>query len=121
MSLRYTASPSSTLANLGVDIMEVVMVEFAVGKGQVKNCVDALVNLMNTLVADQANFHGATIYIEEDTGFVINAMKWDTHKDFLEFRDANLNVIGSAIGKFSPRPRWLLIEKEIESKKHFGC
>ena len=96
--------------------MEVVMVEFAVGKGQINNCVDALADLMATLVAEQTHFHGATIYIEEDASVVINAMKWDSHKDFIEFRDANLGAIGFTIGKYSPRPRWLSIAKEVDNR-----
>lgn len=97
--------------------MELVMVEFAVGKDQVKNCIEALESLMNSLVAEQRHFHSSTIYIEEHTGVVINAMKWDSHKDFIKFRDANVNIIGSAIGQFNPSPRWLTIAHEVESRK----
>ena len=96
--------------------MELVMVEFAVGKDQVRNCIEELRNLMNSLVVEQAHFHGSTIYIEEHTGVVINAMKWDSHRDFIEFRDANINMIETAIGKFNPNPRWLMIAHEIKSR-----
>lgn len=96
--------------------MELVMVEFDAGKEQAKGCIEALQNLMSVLVAEQKHFHGSTIYLEEHTGIVINAMKWDSHKDFIEFRDANINIIGTAIGKFNPNPRWLKITHEIESR-----
>ena len=96
--------------------MEVVMVEFAVGKDKIEICVDTLSDLMNTLMTGESHFHGATIYVEQEFGVVINAMKWDSHKDFVEFRDANLGVIGLAIGKFNPNPRWLTVKHDIESR-----
>jgi hypothetical protein len=96
--------------------MEVVMVEFAAGFDQVEECVEALTGLMRTLVAGQPRFHGATIHVEESTGTVINVMQWDRAQDFIDFRDANQDVIGPAIGRFGPKGRMLKIATEIKKQ-----
>jgi hypothetical protein len=96
--------------------MEVVMVEFAVGSDQVAECVKALTELMNSQVAGQEKFHGATIHVEESTGKVINIMRWDRAQDFIDFRDANQDIIGPAIGRFNPEGRMLKIATEIKKQ-----
>lgn len=96
--------------------MEVVMVEFAAGSDQIDDCVAALTELMNALVAKQEQFHGATIHVEESTGKVINIMRWDRAQDFIDFRDSNQNIIGPAIGRFGPEGRMLKIATEIKKQ-----
>lgn len=96
--------------------MEVVMVEFEVGSDQVEDCAAALKELMNSLVAKQKQFHGATIHVEEATGTVINIMQWDRAQDFIDFRDANQDTIGPAIGRFRPKGRMLKIAGEIKKQ-----
>lgn len=93
--------------------MEVVMVEFAAGSDQVDDCVAALTELMNSLVAEQSEFHGATIHVEESTGTVLNVMRWNRAQDFITFRDTNQDIIGPAIGRFNPKPRVLKVVAEI--------
>jgi hypothetical protein len=43
--------------------MEIVMVEFAVGTETIPECVAALNELMDAVVAKQPKFHGATIHV----------------------------------------------------------
>ena len=93
--------------------MQIVMVEFAVGEDRVDTCVEALTELMNGFVAQQPAFHGATIHVEKSTGTVINHMRWNTHRDFIDFRDSNAERIGAALGEFGPRGRMLDVVAEI--------
>ena len=96
--------------------MEIVMVEFAVGDELVGECVAALNELMHSVVATQAQFHGATIHIEEATGTVINVMKWNKASDFVSFRDSNQDIIAPVLGKFAPKGRLLKIAIEVAAK-----
>lgn len=96
--------------------MEIVMVEFEVGTDTIVECVAALNELMDAVVVKQPKFHGATIHVEESTGTVINIMKWDKAADFVEFRDANQDVIAPVLGKFGPKGRMLKVAVEIMPK-----
>ena len=103
------------LIGKGVDIVEVVMVEFAVGPELSDECVAALGELMTAVVARQPKFHSATIHKEEATGAVINIMRWDRATDFVEFRDSNQEIIGPVLAKYGPKGRMLQVVAEIES------
>lgn len=92
------------------------MVEFEVGTEKVAECVAALSELMTTVVAKQAHFHGATIHVEESAGTVINVMKWDKASDFVEFRDSNQEIIAPALGRFGPKSRMLKVAMEISAQ-----
>ncbi len=94
--------------------MEIVMVEFSVGKESTTACVSALTNLMTSVVAKQPKFHGATVHIETATGTVFNIMQWERASDFIEFRDSNQDLIGPVLGKFNPNGRFLTIAGEID-------
>lgn len=93
--------------------MQVAMVEFAVGPDRVNACVAALKGITSTLVAAQPQFHGATVHFEKATGTVINYMLWDTHEDFINFRDSNAEKIGEVLGEFGPKGRMIDIVAEI--------
>ncbi len=94
--------------------MQIVMVEFAVGSERTKKCLEALENLMRSVVSKQPTFHEATIHEEKATGTVWNMMKWDTHQDFIKFRDGNAELIGQALGEFAPLGRMLDVAATIE-------
>lgn len=89
------------------------MVEFAVGPERVDACAAALKQITGTLVAAQPEFHGATIHVEAATGTVLNYMRWDTHQDFINFRDSNAEKIGEVLGEFGPKGRMIDIVAEI--------
>jgi hypothetical protein len=72
--------------------MPVVMVEFAVGTDKLDACVEALTGI---------------------TGTVLNYMLWDTHQDFINFRDGNAKKIGEVLGEFGPQGRMLDVVAEI--------
>jgi len=93
--------------------MQVAMVEFAVGPDRVDACVEALKGITGTLVAAQPQFHGATVHVEKATGTVINYMLWETHEDFINFRDSNAEKIGEVLGEFGPKGRMIDIVAEI--------
>ncbi|MBO6783259.1 MAG: antibiotic biosynthesis monooxygenase [Alphaproteobacteria bacterium] len=93
--------------------MQIVMVEFHVGKDRVDACVEALKGITGTLVAEQPEFHGATLHVEKDAGVVINRMIWDSHEAFIDFRDSNAEKIGEVLGEFSPQGRMLEVVAEI--------
>jgi hypothetical protein len=93
--------------------MQVAMVEFAVGPDRVDACVAALKDITGTLVAAQPQFHGATVHVEKATSTVINYMLWDTHEDFINFRDSNAEKIGEVLGEFGPKGRMIDIVAEI--------
>ena len=97
-------------------MIEIVMVEFEVGLDTIAECVAALNELMDAVVAQQPKFHGATIHVEESTGTVINIMKWDKASDFVEFRDSNQDIIAPVLRKFGPKGRMLKIAVEIMAK-----
>ncbi len=94
--------------------MQIVMVEFAVGEDRVDACVEALKGITGTLVAAQPQFHGAIIHVEKATGTVLNRMVWDTHEDFVHFRDSNAEKIGEVLGDFGPKGRMLDVVAEID-------
>lgn len=93
--------------------MQIVMVEFAVGPDRVDACVDAVQEATRTLVALQPQFHGAVIHREDATGTVWNVMRWDSHRAFIEFRDANAEKISALLGEFGPQGHMLDIAAEI--------
>ena len=93
--------------------MQIVMVEFAVGPERVAACAASLKQITGTLVAAQPEFHGATIHVEAATGTVLNYMRWDTHQDFINFRDSNAEQIGATLGEFGPMGRMLDVVAEI--------
>ncbi len=93
--------------------MPVVMVEFAVGTDKLDACVEALTGITGTLVAAQPQFHGATVHVEHATGTVLNYMLWDTHQDFINFRDGNAKKISEVLGEFGPQGRMLDVVAEI--------
>lgn len=93
--------------------MQIVMVEFAVGTDKVDACLAALKGITGTLVAAQPQFHGATVHVEHATGTVINYMLWDTHEDFINFRDSNAERIGEVLGEYGPKGRMLDVVAEI--------
>jgi hypothetical protein len=68
------------------------MVEFAVGTDKLDACVEALTGI---------------------TGTVLNYMLWDTHQDFINFRDGNAKKIGEVLGEFGPQGRMLDVVAEI--------
>lgn len=72
--------------------MPVVMVEFAVGTDKLDACVEALTGI---------------------TGTVLNYMLWDTHQDFINFRDGNAKKISEVLGEFGPQGRMLDVVAEI--------
>lgn len=72
--------------------MPVVMVEFAVGTDKLDACVEALTGI---------------------TGTVLNYMLWDTHQDFINFRDGNAKKIGEVLGEFGSQGRMLDVVAEI--------
>lgn len=80
-------------------------------------CAKALTDLMNSVVSKHPKFQGATIHVEDSTGMVINIMRWDKATDFIEFRDSNQEIIGSAIGRFGPKGRMLKISAEISTDR----
>ncbi len=96
--------------------MQIVMVEFAVGEDRVDACVEALKDITGNFVALQPQFHGATFHVERATGTVINYMRWDTHEDFIHFRDSNAERIGEVLGEFGPKGRMLELTGDIEPK-----
>lgn len=96
--------------------MQVAMVEFAVGPDKVDACVAALKDITGNFVALQPAFHGATVHVEKATGTVINYMLWDTHEDFINFRDSNAERIGEVLGEFGPKGRMIDIVAEIPKK-----
>lgn len=100
--------------------MEAVIVEFSVGKDMVDACVTALQTLTDELVSKQAAYHGHSIFVEHETGTVANVMLWDKASDFVEFRDSNRSVIGSAIGHFGPKPRFYSVAREFKPAAHEG-
>jgi hypothetical protein len=97
----------------GIDSVEVVIVEFAVGPDLADECASALRELMTTVVAKQEKFHGATIHKEKATGTVVNVMRWDRAADFVEFRDSNQAIIGPVLNKYGPKGRMFQIVAEI--------
>lgn len=96
--------------------MEVVMVEFPVGSDATDECVAALEQLTTSVVAKQPKFHGATVHIETATGTVINIMQWEKASDFIEFRDANQDIIGPVLGKYGPKGRMLTVACRIAAQ-----
>lgn len=72
--------------------MQAAMVEFAVGPDNVDACVETLKGI---------------------TGTVINYMLWDTHEDFINFRDSNAEKIGEVLGEFGPKGRMIDVVAEI--------
>jgi len=40
-------------------------------------------------------------------------MLWDTHQDFINFRDGNAKKIGEVLGEFGPQGRMLDVVAEI--------
>lgn len=94
--------------------MQIVMVEFAVGTDQVDACVAAVEKITRECVAQQHAFHGATVHCERATGTVWNVMTWDTHQDFIDFRDGNADTILPALGEFGPKGHMLDIEAVIK-------
>jgi hypothetical protein len=96
--------------------MQVAMVEFAVGPDKVDACVAALTDITGNLVALQPAFHGATVHVEKATGTAINYMLWDTHEDFINFRDSNAERIGEVLGEFGPKGRMIDVVAEIPKK-----
>lgn len=86
--------------------MEAVVVEFEVGTERVSACVAALTQITDSLVSKQAEFHGNTILVDDDSGTVANMMLWDKASDFIAFRDNNADIIGPALGHFGPKPRF---------------
>jgi len=96
--------------------MQIVLVEFAVGTEKTSACLSAIENLMRTEVAKQPAFHGATVHEEKATGTVWNLMRWDTHQDFIDFRDGNPELIGAALGEFGPQGRMLDVAFTIEAE-----
>ena len=94
--------------------MQIVMVEFAVGAEKTAACLKALEKLMSTEVVKQPNFHEATIHEEKATGSVWNMMTWDTHQDFIDFRDGNAELIGDILGEFGPQGRMLDVAFSVE-------
>ena len=93
--------------------MQIVMVEFAVGEDRVDACVEALKDITGNFVALQPQFHGAILHVEKATGTVINRMIWDSHEDFIHFRDSNAEKIGEVLGEFGPKGRMLDVVAEI--------
>jgi len=51
--------------------------------------------------------------VEHATGTVLNYMLWDTHQDFINFRDSNAEKIGEVLGEFGPKGRMLDVVAEI--------
>lgn len=93
--------------------MQVVLVEFAVGTERTAACLQALEELMRTEVIKQPAFHEATVHEEKATGTVWNMMLWDSHADFINFRDSNPELIGRYLGEFGPQGRMLDIATVI--------
>lgn len=93
--------------------MQIVLVEFAVGEDRIDACVEVLKDITGTLVAAQPQFHGATLHVERATGTVLNRMVWDSHEDFIRFRDSNAERIGEVLGEFGPKGRMLDVVAEI--------
>lgn len=83
-------------------MVQTVMVEFAVGPDRVEACLVALEKITGEFVAKQPAFHSATLHREDATGTVWNVMVWDSHQDFIDFRDGNAARIGAALGEFGP-------------------
>lgn len=94
--------------------MQIVMVEFAVGPERTADCLHALEELIRNEVIKQPAFREATVHEEKATGTVWNIMKWDTHQDFIDFRDSNSELIGQYLGEFGPQGRMLGIATTIE-------
>jgi len=93
--------------------MEAVIVEFEVGEARIDECVKALNELTESLVAKQSKFHGNTIIVERSTGTVANMMLWDKASDFVAFRDKNRSTIGPAIGHYGPKPRFFEVASDF--------
>lgn len=94
--------------------MQIVMVEFAVGADRVAECATAVADITKSLVAKQPAFQGSVIHKEEATGTVWNIMRWDSHQDFITFRDSNAEQIGAALGAFGPKGHLLDIAATVD-------
>lgn len=97
--------------------MQIVLVEFAVGVERADACLAAVEKITREFVALQPTFHGATIHSEQATGTVWNMMTWDTHQDFIDFRDGNADRIGAALGEFGPAGRMLDVVTTVEPNR----
>lgn len=94
---------------------QIVMVEFAVGPDRTDACVAAVEKITREFVALQPAFHGARIHRENASGTVWNIMEWDSHQEFIDFRDGNANRIGAALGEFGPAGHMLDVVHMVES------
>lgn len=64
-------------------------------------------------MAAQPQFHGATVHVGKATGTVINCMLWDTHEDFINFRNSKAEKIREVLGELGPKGRMIDIVAEI--------
>jgi len=86
---------------------QIVMVEFSPGTDRIDACVAAIEKITREFVALQPAFHVARIHREDTTGTVWNIMEWDSHQQFIDFRDGNADRIGAALGEYSPKGHML--------------
>lgn len=96
---------------------QTVMVEFAVGPDRTDACLAALEAITRDFVSKQPAFHSATLHRESATGTVWNVMVWDSHQDFIDFRDGNAERIGAALGEFGPAGHMLDVVAEIPADR----